>query len=148
MSDANQSNIPAYANALDRSHQFHAAFSLTRRFRAGSLCTAPTFCEGSAQHLETFTIRPNLVMAGSVSTKKSSSKRKFQDALASRKRTKIQHRNADDLPWKSVSRPSQTGLAGDDGVLELEEVEGVEVVYEETDGGKVVKFNVSELLYD
>ncbi|KAF5310717.1 hypothetical protein D9619_008153 [Psilocybe cf. subviscida] len=64
------------------------------------------------------------------------------DALSSRKRTKIQHRNADELPWKSVSRPSQTGLAGDDGVLELEEVEGVEVLYEETDGGRVVKFNV------
>lgn len=34
-------------------------------------------------------------------------------------------------------------MGGDDGVLELEEVEGVEVVYETTEGGRVVKFNVS-----
>lgn len=88
--------------------------------------------------------RSSIAMAGSAGIKKSSTKRKFQEALASRKRTKIQHRNADELPWKSVSRPSQTGLGGDDGILELEEVEGVEVVYEETDGGRVVKFNVSE----
>ncbi|KAJ3567280.1 hypothetical protein NP233_g6466 [Leucocoprinus birnbaumii] len=36
-------------------------------------------------------------------------------------------------------------MGGDDGILELEEVEGVEVFYETTDGGKVAKFRVSEV---
>ncbi|KAF8965062.1 DEAD-domain-containing protein [Flammula alnicola] len=62
--------------------------------------------------------------------------------LSSRKKAKLQHRNADELPWKSVARPSEAGIGGDDGILELEEVEGVEVFYEMTDGGRVVKFNV------
>ncbi len=61
----------------------------------------------------------------------------------SRKKAKTQHLTINDLPWKSVSRPSDTGLGGDDGILELEEVEGVEVVYEDTGVGRVVKFNVS-----
>ncbi|KAF9475121.1 DEAD-domain-containing protein [Pholiota conissans] len=75
--------------------------------------------------------------------KKSSTKRKTPAALSSsRKKAKIQHRNADELPWKAVSRPALTGMEGDDGILELEEVEGVEVVYETTNGGRVVKFNV------
>jgi len=76
--------------------------------------------------------------------KRSNFKRKLNTKLlASRKRAKIQHHNADDLPWKAVSRPVQTGLSGDDGILELEEVDGVEVVYENTSAGRVVKFNVS-----
>jgi len=61
----------------------------------------------------------------------------------SRKKPKSRHLTINDLPWKSVSRPSDTGLGEDDGILELEEVEGVEVVYEDTDVGRVVKFNVS-----
>ena len=60
-----------------------------------------------------------------------------------RKKAKIQHRSADDLPWKSVSRPFEAGIGFDDGILDFEEVEGVEVIYETTDGGRVVKFNVS-----
>jgi ATP-dependent RNA helicase DDX24/MAK5 len=60
-----------------------------------------------------------------------------------RKKAKIQHLSADDLPWKPVSRPSEVGIGFDDGILEFEEVEGVEVIYETTDGGRVVKFNVS-----
>lgn len=60
-----------------------------------------------------------------------------------RKRAKIQHRSADDLPWKSVSRPFEAGIGFDDGILDFEEVEGVEVIYETTDGGRVVKFNVN-----
>ncbi|KAF8171500.1 ATP-dependent RNA helicase [Pholiota molesta] len=76
-------------------------------------------------------------------SKNSSAKRKISATLSSsRKKAKIQHRNADELPWKTVSRPTLTGMGGDDGVLELEEVEGVEVVYETTEGGRVVKFNV------
>lgn len=50
----------------------------------------------------------------------------------------------DGLPWKAVRRPSETGLDGDDGILELEEVENVEVVYEDTEGGRVMRFNVLE----
>jgi ATP-dependent RNA helicase DDX24/MAK5 len=74
---------------------------------------------------------------------KSAIKRKLSTKLtSSRKKQKIQQRNADDLPWKTVKRPAESGLGGDDGILELEEVEGVEVVYETTDGGRVVKFNV------
>jgi ATP-dependent RNA helicase DDX24/MAK5 len=70
-------------------------------------------------------------------------KRKVQtNSSDSRKRPKTQHRTADGLPWKTVLRPSEAGFGGDDGILELEEVEGVEVIYEDTDGGRVVKFNV------
>jgi hypothetical protein len=37
----------------------------------------------------------------------------------------------------------EAGVGFDDGILDFEEVEGVEVTYETTDGGRVVKFNVS-----
>lgn len=58
------------------------------------------------------------------------------------KKVKVQYGSLDRLPWKSVARPVETGLDGDDGILELEEVDNVEIVYEDKDGGKVVKFNV------
>jgi ATP-dependent RNA helicase DDX24/MAK5 len=71
------------------------------------------------------------------------SKRKLHLAnSSSRKKAKVEHRNADELPWKTVTRPFEAGMGGDDGIMELEEVEGVEVVYETTDGGRVAKFNV------
>ncbi|KAI0942156.1 hypothetical protein AcW1_009535 [Taiwanofungus camphoratus] len=72
-------------------------------------------------------------------------KRKSKSSsLFSRKKTKTVHLTADDLPWKTVSRPREADLGdGFDGLLELEEVENVEVVYEKTDAGKVVKFKVS-----
>ncbi len=38
-------------------------------------------------------------------------------------------------------------MGGDEGIIELEEVEGVEVIYETTEGGRVVKFNVSGVCY-
>ncbi|KIK56881.1 hypothetical protein GYMLUDRAFT_46776 [Collybiopsis luxurians FD-317 M1] len=63
----------------------------------------------------------------------------------SRKKPKIRHENADSLPWKIVSRPVESGLDGDDGILELEEVEGVEIIYEETERGRVAKFNVIDV---
>lgn len=50
--------------------------------------------------------------------------------------------NLQDLPWKAMARPMETGLDGDDGILELEEVEGVEIVYEDTGKGRVAKFKV------
>lgn len=71
------------------------------------------------------------------------SKRKLHLAnSSSRKKPKIEHRNADELPWKTVARPFEAGMGGDEGIMELEEVEGVEVVYETTDGGRVARFNV------
>jgi ATP-dependent RNA helicase DDX24/MAK5 len=72
------------------------------------------------------------------------SKRKRQTFRSgASKKPRTQTNAADDLPWKPVLRPTETGLGGDDGILELEEVENVEVVYEETDAGRVAKFRVS-----
>jgi len=62
-----------------------------------------------------------------------------------RKRPRIEC-NAEELPWKRIRRPFETGLGGDNGILELEEVEGVEVIY--TDEGKVAKFCVSSPFAD
>jgi len=59
-----------------------------------------------------------------------------------RKKAKL---HLDDLPWKTVARPI-TGLDGDDDVLGLEEVEDVEVIYEDTDAGRTVKFKVIDLV--
>lgn len=55
---------------------------------------------------------------------------------------KVRYGSLDRLPWKSVARPVETGLDGDDGILELEEAHNVEIVCEEKDGGKVIQFNV------
>jgi len=46
----------------------------------------------------------------------------------------------DDLDWRVVFRPSEAGVHEEGGMLLLEEVEGVNVVYEETEAGKRVKF--------
>ena len=55
-------------------------------------------------------------------------------------------RRADELPWKRMSSRyfSSEGLGeeGGAGMLEIDEVSDVEVVYEETDGGRVAKFRV------
>lgn len=70
-------------------------------------------------------------------------KRKAKAAQAARKKVKTHHQSANDLPWKVVQRAHEAGLdSGLDGIMELEEVEGVEVVYEEAEGGRVAKFNV------
>jgi ATP-dependent RNA helicase DDX24/MAK5 len=69
-------------------------------------------------------------------------KRKINTSTSTRKKFKVQHHSLESLPWKSVSRPAETGLGGDDGILDLEEVDDVEVVYEQTDAGRVAKFNV------
>ncbi|KAF8592186.1 DEAD-domain-containing protein [Ramaria rubella] len=54
--------------------------------------------------------------------------------------------NVDELAWKKVRTQGDVGGFGDDagGMLELEEVEGVEVVYGDTEGGKIVGFRVKE----
>jgi len=46
------------------------------------------------------------------------------------------------LPWKTLSRAGIFGNADDDGILDLEEVDNVQVVYEETPQGKVTTFKV------
>ncbi|RXW15879.1 hypothetical protein EST38_g9969 [Candolleomyces aberdarensis] len=80
-----------------------------------------------------------------LSAKRLALKRKLKGgSSAPRKKLKVTKSNIDDLPWKTISRPAETGLGGDDGILELEEVEGVEVVYEETEKGRVPKFKVVE----
>jgi ATP-dependent RNA helicase DDX24/MAK5 len=72
-------------------------------------------------------------------------KRKKQEkVLSSRKKAKTQLLSLHELPWKTLQRPQVAGLGHDDGILELEEVEGVEVVYEE--GGRVARFNVSRTM--
>ncbi|KAH0581449.1 hypothetical protein H2248_012530 [Termitomyces sp. 'cryptogamus'] len=77
-----------------------------------------------------------------ISTKRAA-KRKIQEKPSStRKKIRTQHRILDELPWKKVARPQEAGVDGDDGILELEEIEGVEVIYEE--GGRVAKFAVFE----
>lgn len=71
-------------------------------------------------------------------------KRKVKStAVSARKRAKTSHFTADELPWKTVSRPQEAALDNPfDGILELEEVDDVEVVYEETGAGRVVRFKV------
>lgn len=81
--------------------------------------------------------------SGSLATPKRKLSSKKQ--LASRKRAKVQVVSAEQLPWKTISRSADTIIDEDDGILELEEVEDVEVVYEETSAGKVAKFNVRRL---
>ena len=61
----------------------------------------------------------------------------------SAKRLKRTDAGLNDLPWKTIKRTNEASLGDfDDGILEFEEVEGVDVIYEETDTGKVAKFNV------
>ncbi|KAI0822985.1 DEAD-domain-containing protein [Trametes gibbosa] len=71
-------------------------------------------------------------------------KRKTKASASSiAKRVKTKHVTADDLQWKKTSQPREADLGtGLDGFLELEEVEDVDVVYEETDGGRLVRFKV------
>ena len=73
-------------------------------------------------------------------------KRKLNSTLkmSSRKKRKKDVSSLVDLPWRKVSRSNVAGFEGNDGMLELEEVEGVEIVYEETSNGRIVKFRVFE----
>ena len=73
-------------------------------------------------------------------------KRKLNSTLkiSSRKKRKKDVSSLVDLPWRKVSRSNVAGFEGNDGMLELEEVEGVEIVYEETANGRIAKFRVFE----
>ncbi|RPD61282.1 DEAD-domain-containing protein [Lentinus tigrinus ALCF2SS1-6] len=74
------------------------------------------------------------------------SKRKTTPTSASiAKRIKTKHVSTDELSWKKVTKPREADLGtGLDGFLELEEIEDVDVVYEETDVGRVVHFQTKE----
>jgi ATP-dependent RNA helicase DDX24/MAK5 len=64
-------------------------------------------------------------------------------AQPARKKAKTERLSANDLPWKVIHRTDEAGVdTGMEGIMELEEVEGVEVVYEETEAGRVAKFHV------
>ena len=68
-----------------------------------------------------------------------------RDTFAPSKSQKRQLESLDALPWKRISSrhfPEAGGSEEDGGMLELDEVSDVEVVYEETEGGKVARFRV------
>ena len=71
-------------------------------------------------------------------------KRKTKPSASSiAKRVKTKHVLTDDLPWKKVAKPREADLGtGMEGFLDLEEVDDVDVVFEETEAGRVVKFKV------
>lgn len=79
-----------------------------------------------------------------------SKKRKLPSTSTSNKKPKTSSLSstlcsANDLPWKTVSRKYAPGVDVEEGFLGLEEVEHVDVIYEEGIdgvGGKVVKFKV------
>ncbi|KAI8969781.1 DEAD-domain-containing protein [Trametes punicea] len=75
---------------------------------------------------------------------KTGTKRKtIPTASSIAKRVKTKHVTADDLQWKKTAKPREADLGtGLDGFLDLEEVDDVEVVYEETEAGKVARFKV------
>ncbi|KAI6124483.1 ATP-dependent RNA helicase, partial [Pisolithus croceorrhizus] len=80
---------------------------------------------------------------GAKKSSKAKLKRKASSLRSSSsKRIKASFTSAESLPWKTISESVGTGLDEGDGILELEEVDDVEVVYEDTDRGRVVKFNV------
>ncbi|OCH86850.1 DEAD-domain-containing protein [Obba rivulosa] len=71
-------------------------------------------------------------------------KRKPNQPGISRKKAKLTHLTAGDLPWKTVPRPREAEFGADyEDLLDLEEVDDVEVLYEETDAGRVVRFMAS-----
>lgn len=75
--------------------------------------------------------------------KKTSLKRKLISGNSKpTKRQKVlkEEHKLDELDWKVVERPSAAGIDEDGGILTLEEVENVEVYYEETLKGRVAKF--------
>ena len=71
-------------------------------------------------------------------------KRKTQPSSSSlAKRVKTKHLLSEDLPWKTSAKPREADLGtGLDGFLELEEVDDVDIEYEETDAGRIARFKV------
>jgi hypothetical protein len=60
---------------------------------------------------------------------------------SARKKSRNQYYSIDELPW-IASKAQQAYAMEEDGIIGLEEVDDVEVVYEDTEAGKVAKFKV------
>ncbi|KAH9899306.1 DEAD-domain-containing protein [Cubamyces lactineus] len=77
-------------------------------------------------------------------SEKAGLKRKTKPSASSiAKRVKMKHVTADDLQWKKTAKSREADLGtGLEGFLDLEEVDDVDVVYEETESGKVARFQV------
>ncbi len=58
------------------------------------------------------------------------------------KKRKTRHVPLDDLSWQPIVRTHVAGLDFDEGLLELEEVVGVQVEYRQTANGRVATFTV------
>jgi hypothetical protein len=87
--------------------------------------------------------RPGLCRGVLRSTMAPSDKRKNLSPTSHRpKKRKTAHVYLDGLSWRPVVRTHVAGLDFDEGLLELEEVDGVQVVYEQTANGRVAKFLV------
>ncbi|KAI0051336.1 DEAD-domain-containing protein [Auriscalpium vulgare] len=74
-------------------------------------------------------------------------KRKATSSAASTSSKKLKTKEtrvltANNLPWKTVSRSKEAAVDLDEGILDLEEVDNVEVVYEDTEAGRVIRFKV------
>ncbi|KAG6914162.1 hypothetical protein DXG01_002006 [Tephrocybe rancida] len=92
----------------------------------------PTLLPGSDSLMSSDGTHNVVISDGETSASTSQSK-----LLATREKVKTQHRTLDELAWGAAVRPQEASLGGDDGTPELEEIEGVDVVYEETDGGRI-----------
>lgn len=87
----------------------------------------------------------NFAEAEMVSSLKRKIRSELKHATKARKKAKKESRSFatfDSLPWKTLSHAGISGNTYDDGVLELEEVENVQVVYEKVPEGRVVTFKV------
>jgi len=96
----------------------------------------------------------NFVKSAPNSKMVSSLKRKFRSGLNQAAKTPKKAKTSsgslatiDTLPWKTLSHAGDFGNSGDDGILELEEVDNVRVVYEESPEGRVATFRVRCLRY-
>lgn len=79
---------------------------------------------------------------------KAKSKGKVKSLSSSSAAKRYRSVPASQLPWKATrgTTYSLEDFQGEGGMLELEEIDGVDVVWEETaTGGRTVKFNVSLL---
>ena len=96
-------------------------------------------------------LRRNSLDEGKIQKKgrpKSSKKRSASSSSLSKKKHKYTDVAAQDLPWRRLPHTGYD-FEADGGVLELEEVDEVDVVWEETaDGGKSVRFKVCACCLD
>jgi hypothetical protein len=119
--------------------------------RAGVLALGRLFLVLSTQHSPNRNIsrlRTKLSVASMLNAAgtRFSKRKATARALGARKKPRTQIASAEALPWKAVARRTDVVDDADEGLLDLEEVEDVEVVYEETPAGRVARFKVSAIL--